>query len=144
MMMKKYRLVPLYLLLLSTLGTAALSKLADRGSVPDWFQNQFRGTVFDLFSGSLAISYYSIALIEGASAAILLISLCRGEGASSRASQDRPFLHLGLWLAQINFAALAFGQRLTHQYDQAFELFAYAALVFLAERILFSKERITA
>lgn len=135
-MLAKFRNLPVILLLISTLGPAALEKFLG-GGVPEWFLKQFAGSLLDLFPGALAISFYLIALLEGASAIALLIALARKEFLPEN---KKPALLAGLLLSQITFLSLAFGQRITHQFDGAFQLFAYAALTFLASAVI-TKDR---
>lgn len=126
--------LPFYLLLITTFTLAGVGKLGP--ATPDWFLRQFSGTVLDLFPGALGLTFYLLALLELATAGLLLAGLGRREflpGAT------RPLLSAGIMLAQVVFVLLCFGQRLTHQYDAAASLFAYAALTFLAGRAALSE-----
>lgn len=107
------------LILLFTFGEAALSKLIG-AKVPDWFLAQFAGSLLDLGGPSLAASFWMIALLETLTSAALIASLVKSK-----------YEEHALLLAQFTFFALMIGQRLTHKYDAAFQLFAYSFLVFL-------------
>lgn len=131
-MSAKLRLLPLYLLLITTLGQAGLEKLIG-GAVPEWFLKQFTGSLLDVFPGALAASFYLIALLELASALILILSLLKREHLPGR---NKSLLNAGLLLSQLTFVSLAFGQRITHQFEGAFMLFAYATLTFLAAQLV--------
>jgi hypothetical protein len=115
---------------------AAFTKFYD-GGVPNWFMMQFQGTLLDLFPGSLTFSYFLIAFLELASFLLVLGSLLKREYLPQR---EKRTLQAGLILCQVTFVALAFGERLTHKYTEAFELFAYAVLVFLAQQVLLRKD----
>lgn len=135
-MLKKYKNIPLYLLLITTFAPASIEKFAG-GGTPEWFLKQFSGSLLDVFPGSLPISFYLIALMEAVSAILLLLSLAKQEFFPER---DKPILEMGLLLSQITFVSLAFGQRITHQFDGAFFLFAYAAFTFLTGNLALKKD----
>ncbi|MGZ3710118.1 MAG: hypothetical protein ACXVBE_00100 [Bdellovibrionota bacterium] len=135
-MLARYKNLPIYLLLITTLGPAGLEKILG-GHVPDWFLKQFTGSLLDLFPGSLTVSFYLIAALEISSTIALAVSLIKGEFLPRK---EKPILLAGLILSEVTFLSLAFGQRITHQFDGAFQLCAYAMLTFLAGSVILKKE----
>ena len=126
--------IPFYLLLVMTFGLAGLDKIIG-AKVPSWFLEQFKGSLLDLFPGSIEISFAVIAVLEVATAAVLIAGLLKKEFLSKVAQDKRHnkrFLQYGVILSQVTFIALGFGQRLTHKFDAAGALFFYAALTFIA------------
>jgi hypothetical protein len=135
-MLAKFRNLPVYLALISTLLPASLEKFLG-GRTPDWFIKQFTGSLMDVFPGSLTLSFYLIACLEAASAITLIVSLAKGEFLPAK---KKPVLLVALILCEVTFVSLSFGQRITHQFDGAFQLFAYAILTFLAGAMILKKE----
>lgn len=121
---------PFYCLLITTFGMAGLEKIF-AAHVPDWFLLQFRGTPLDLFPGSLELGFIIITVLETSTATILLIGMGYQKFQPKTKSTQR-LLTLGLTLAQTTFLLLGFGQRLSHKYDEAANLFFYAILTFIA------------
>jgi hypothetical protein len=99
------------------------------GGVPDWFAKQFGPSIMAKFPG-LAPSFYGIACLETTVAVLFLASAVKGEFLPGRA---KPMLKLAITAAAFTFSALAFGQRLTHEYSGAADLFFFfgASLVAL-------------
>jgi hypothetical protein len=125
--------IPFFLLLIMTMGLAGLEKLFG-GAAPTWFLDQFRETVLDVFPGALTASFFLIAILETLTALLLTIGLVRKESFQN-SSANKLYLKYGIYLAQLTFIALGFGQRLTHKHDSAGSLFFYAALTFIAGHI---------
>jgi hypothetical protein len=123
--------IPFYLALLITFGLAGFEKIL-AGEVPDWFLRQFKNSILDSFSGSLKIAYFSIAAMELLTFGLLLLGLAfyllKKKG-------NEKLLMGGVFLAQLTFVSLSFGQRLTHQYEAAGSLFIYAILTFLGGQL---------
>lgn len=130
--------IPFYLLLVMTFGLAGLDKIIG-GKIPSWFLEQFRGSLLDLFPGSIEISFVVIALLEIVTAAVLIVGLLKKEFLL-KVANDKLLLKYGVILAQITFIALGFGQRLTHKFDAAGALFFYAALTFIAGQMALKAE----
>ena len=93
--------------------------------VPSWFREQFSGTLIDVFSGSVTMAYFSIAIAEAAIGATLALSLV------PRLESLREF---GMHGALCIFIALAFGQRLTHKFEDAAMLSLLAVSTYLVCR----------
>lgn len=119
--------LPFCLLLATTFGLAGCEKLVG-GGVPFWFVEQFHGTLIDLLPGSLSASFYLIMLLESVTAILFVLAIFFGDFKPGR---PKPRLLSGVWLAQISFVMLGFGQRLTHKYDSAAQLFLYAVTTLL-------------
>ncbi|GEM_PF-2987530 len=130
--------IPFYMLLIVTFGLAGLDKILG-ANVPTWFLDQFKGTPLDLFPGMLEISFALIAILELATAVIIIVGLVK-QKFSTQLANDKRFLQAGIILAQVTFIALGFGQRLTHKFDAAGALFFYAALTFIAGHIALKEE----
>lgn len=130
--------IPFYLLLVMTFGLAGLDKIIG-GKIPSWFLEQFKGSLLDLFPGSIEISFIVIALLEIATAAVLIAGLLKKEFLLN-AANDKRILQYGVILAQITFIALGFGQRLTHKFEAAGSLFFFAALTFIAGQMALKAE----
>lgn len=121
------KLIPIYLLYIGTFGLASLEKFRS-GGMPDWFGAQFEKTFLNLFSGSLKIQYYFIAVLEAVVAVLFLISAVTGEflpGATP------IFLRWALLMALFAFFALGIGLRIGGDYQGAANLFAYFGVTFL-------------
>jgi hypothetical protein len=125
--------LPFFLLLIMTMGLAGLEKLF-AGAAPSWFLDQFRGSVLDMFPGALTISFFLIAILETLTAVLLIIGLLKKESLRGP-TVNKIYLKYGVYMAQLTFIALGFGQRLTHKHDSAGSLFFYAALTFIAGHI---------
>jgi hypothetical protein len=123
--------LPFYLLLIITFATASLEKLRSPAA-PNWFLEQFKNTVLDLFPGALTLAFFSIAALELVTFLLILAGLLRKEFLKS---ETKPLLSAGLILAQVTFLVLGFGQRLTHQFDQAGFLFFYTVLTYIGGHI---------
>ncbi|OYZ13610.1 MAG: hypothetical protein B7Y39_17150 [Bdellovibrio sp. 28-41-41] len=130
--------IPFYLLLVMTFGLAGLDKIIG-AKIPSWFLEQFKGSLLDLFPGSMEFSFVAIALLEIATAAVLIVGLLKKEFLL-KVANDKRLLQYGVVLAQVTFIALGFGQRLTHKYDAAGALFFYAALTFIAGQMALKAE----
>lgn len=130
--------LPFYALLIMTFGLAGLDKVIG-AKVPSWFLEQFKGSLLDVFPGTLEVSFVLITLLELATAIVLIIGLAKREFLA-RLGSDKRFLQLGIILAQVSFIALGFGQRLTHKFDSAGALFFYAALTYIAGHIALKAE----
>ena len=128
--------LPFYILLLMTFGMACLEKIIS-WEVPSWFLKQFDKTILNLFPGSLELAYFAIVLLEGCTFGFILFGIVRKEFLIQKSSGvSQKYLSQGIFLAQITFIILGFGQRLTQKYDEAGYLFLYASLTFIAGQIV--------
>ena len=127
------KMAAIYFMFLQTFALAAGEKWLG-GGVPEWFAKQFGPTFMSKFPG-LAPSFFGIACGETVAALLFVASLAKGEILPDR---TKPVLKLGLAFAALMFGALAFGQRLTNDFQGAANLFFYfgATLValFIVER----------
>jgi hypothetical protein len=123
--------IPFWILLITTFGLAGAEKLFG-GGVPSWFTDQFGKTLLATLPGGMPAAFYFIMLCELATFSFLTLGLIRGEFMGRK---PMKFLPIGSFIAQITFVELAFGQRLTHQYNEAAQLFAYAVLTFLGTNL---------
>jgi hypothetical protein len=122
------KLLPLYLLFLSTFGLAAWSKLSVPG-VPAWFETQFATTFLNAFPGALALNFYLIAVLEALVATGFAVSLARREFLPGR---GRAWLLSSLLLAELVFVVLGFGLRMTGDHAGAANLFFYFGATLVA------------
>jgi hypothetical protein len=123
--MPNLKLIPIYLLYITTFGLAATSKLLPLFSghvgAPEWFQKQFGGTFLNLFPGALSANFYLIAILELTVTVLFIAGLFR-----------RKFLHPALLLAQLVFVILGFGLRISSDFHGAAELVGYFGVTLLA------------
>lgn len=115
------KLLPVYVLFLSTFALAGIGKFVD-GGVPQWFSDQFGKSFLASFPG-LALSYYSIGLLEVLAALLFVASALKGE----LLKPVYPLvLNLALFVSGMVFCQLGFGLRLVNEFQGAFNLFMYA------------------
>ena len=124
--------IPIYVVYITMLGSAAFEKLSG-GGVPAWFDQQFSKSILNAFPGSLAIQFYSIAILEMLVTVGFILSLAVGD---YKAGSDRKFLRLSLWGSTMLFAMLSFGLRITHDFATGSQVFinlvaSFALLLFL-------------
>jgi hypothetical protein len=133
--MSNLKLIPLYLLYLTTFGAAAASKLIPLTpfGAPDWFQKQFGETFLNAFPGALSLNFYLIAVMELTITLGFFVSLFRKEFLPGR---KKCVLQAMLLLAQLNFVILGFGLRIVHDFQGAANLFFYFGFTFLVSRWL--------
>jgi hypothetical protein len=108
-----------YLLFGLTMGLSSIEKLTE--SVPDWFSDQFAGTIVETLPG-LSAAWLIAGVLELLVALALLVSVIRLEPLPGR---SRTWLRAGLAVAAFTFMLLAIGQRITFQFDGAASLFFY-------------------
>ena len=133
--MPSLKLIPLYLLYLTTFGLAALTKLSPllKGwtGAPEWFQKQFGETFLNAFPGALTLNFYFIALVETAVTVLFVLSLIRREFLPG---QKKSYLLFGLLVAQLGFVMLGIGLRVSQDFHGAAELFFYFGVTLIASR----------
>jgi hypothetical protein len=93
----------------------------DNGHPPQAIKDQFKGTWLDTFPGTHA-SWIILGVLEFSVFAILVLSLLRLELLPHR---DKLLLQVGLAVAMLTFAFLAFGQTATKQFAGTASLYAY-------------------
>jgi hypothetical protein len=118
------------LLYFLTFAPAAVEKFAGR-ETPAWFLKQFEPTILGIVPMLLPVQFFGIAVLEAVVAGLMLVALFK--------KKSDGILQAGLALSFLTFVMLSFGQRLSHKFDGAAELFFYAALTALIYRALFAK-----
>jgi hypothetical protein len=132
-----WKFLAVQLLFLTTFGLAALAKFQNP-LMPDDFVEQFRYTWLVNLPGGLFTPYYLIALGELLIFLVFLISLIRLEFVSVR---KKHFLKYGLLLSLFIFVVLAYGMRLTSQFQGTANGFFYFGTTLLALWIVEKEER---
>jgi len=95
------------------------------GAAPKWFVDQFSGTLIDIFSGSVPIAFFALAIVE----------LCVGAALALSFVPRLKHLHdFGMLGSIAIFIALSLGQRLTHQFGDASILLLLALGTYIAFR----------
>lgn len=93
----------------------------DDGNAPQGIKDQFKGTFIDTFPGTDA-AWVILGLLEFLVFLLLLASLVFLEFLPHR---PKLFLQLGLAVALLTFACLAFGQTATKQFSGTASLYTY-------------------
>ena len=93
----------------------------DDGNAPQGIKDQFKGTFLDTFPGTDA-AWVILGLLEFGVFLLLLASVCFLEFLPHR---PKWFLQLGLAVALLTFACLAFGQTATNQFSGTASLYTY-------------------
>ncbi len=108
-------------LMLATFGLASLAKWTP-GQIPQGFQEQFGETWLASLPGGLFMPYYTIAVSETLAFLLFIVSLARLEFLPNRQTH---FLQYGLILSLFIFVILAYGLRLTGQFQGTANAFFY-------------------
>jgi hypothetical protein len=95
----------------------------DDGNAPQGIEEQFKGTFLDTFPG-IDTAWFTLGILELAVFVLLVASLVRLEFLPHR---DKSILQVGLALAMLVFACLAFGQTATSQFSGTASLYMYFA-----------------
>ena len=115
-------LIGVYLMVGGLMFYSGKEKLFDdNGHPPPSIVTQFKGTFIDTFPGTHA-AWIILGVLEFAVFALLVSSLVRLEFLPHR---DKWLLQVGLAVALLAFACLAFGQTATKQYAGTASLYAY-------------------
>ena len=93
----------------------------DDGNAPAGIKQQFAGTFVDTFPGTDA-AWVIVGLLEFGVFLLLVASLLRLEFLPHR---EKWFLQVGLAVALLTFACLAFGQTATKQFAGTAQLYTY-------------------
>jgi hypothetical protein len=93
----------------------------DDGKAPAGIKEQFQGTFIDTLPGTDA-AWVILGILEFGVFALLLASLIRLEFLPHR---DKSLLQVGLSIALLVFACLAFGQTVTKQFAGTASLYTY-------------------
>lgn len=96
------------------------SKFMER-KVPDWFKAQFGKSFLNVLPG-LAVSYWTIALLEILVPLLLIVSLIKSE---FLLDAEHFYLQIAIALSSVIFAMLGFGLRLANDFQGAANLFFY-------------------
>lgn len=132
---QRLTLLAINLLFLMVWGFTGLGKVAD--GYPAWFSDAFGPTILATIPG-LRASYWMIAAVETAAAALCLVALVRLEFLGRRPSR---FLTAAVVLGLFNFLVLGFGKWLTRDYSGGFQLFLYFAGTLVALRTVRDGEK---
>ena len=115
-------LIGVYLMVGGLMFYSGKEKLFDDdGHPPESIKTQFKGTFIDTFPGTHA-AWIILGVLEFAVFALLLLSLVRLEFLPHR---DKWLLQVGLAVALLAFACLAFGQTVTKQFAGTASLYTY-------------------
>ena len=117
-------LVGVYLMVGGLMFYSGKEKLFDDdGKAPQYVKDQFKGTFIDTFPGTNA-AWVILGVLEFGVFVLLVASLLRLEFLPHR---DKSLLQVGLAVAMLAFACLAFGQTATKQYQGTASLYTYFA-----------------
>ena len=115
-------LAGVYLMVGGLMFYSGKGKLFDsNGNAPQGIKDQFKGTFLDTFPG-VDTAWFILGVLEFGVFVLLLASLIRLEFLPHR---DKSILQVGLALALLTFACLAFGQTATNQFAGTAELYTY-------------------
>jgi hypothetical protein len=115
-------LVGVYLMVGGLMFYSGKEKLFDDdGNAPEPIKMQFKGTFIDTFPGTDA-AWVIVGILEFGVFVLLLLSLLRLEFLPHR---DKSVLQVGLAVAMLTFAVLAFGQTATKQFAGTASLYTY-------------------
>lgn len=120
--------IAIQFLYITTFGLASLRKW-ETGGVPDGFREQFGESWLAILPGELLLPYYTIALLETLILILFLVSFLRFEW---QVSNDKTFLKYGLVLSLFTFVILAYGLRLTGQFQGTANAFFYFGCTLIA------------
>ena len=95
----------------------------DDGNAPSYIKEQFKGTFLDTIPGT-DTAWVILGLLEFGVFLLLVASVVFLEFLPHR---DKLFLQLGLAVAMLTFACLAFGQTATSQFSGTASLYMYFA-----------------
>jgi len=93
----------------------------DNGNAPQGVKEQFKGTFLAAFPGTDA-AWVILGILEFGVFVLLVLSLIRLEFLPHR---DKSLLQVGLAVAMLAFACLAFGQTATKQFSGTASLYTY-------------------
>jgi hypothetical protein len=93
----------------------------DDGNAPQAIKDQFSGTFIDTVPGTDA-AWVILGILEFGVFVLLVASLIRLEFLPHR---DKSFLQVGLAVAMLTFALMAFGQTATGQHEGTASLYTY-------------------
>jgi hypothetical protein len=117
-------LVGVYLMVGGLMFYSGKGKLFDDdGDAPAGIEEQFEGTFLSTFPG-VDTAWLMLGIFEFGVFVLLLASLVRLEFLPHR---EKSFMQVGLALAMLTFACLAFGQTATSQFEGTAELYTYFA-----------------
>lgn len=114
-------LAGVYLMVGGLMFYSGKDKLFDDGGAPQGIKDQFEGTFLDTIPG-VDTAWFILGVLEFGVFVLLLASLIRLEFLPHR---DKSILQVGLALALLTFACLAFGQTATNQFSGTAELYTY-------------------
>jgi hypothetical protein len=117
-------LASVYLMVGGLMFYSGKDKLFDSdGNAPAGIEEQFENSFLSTFPGT-DTAWFILGVFEFGVFVLLLASVVRLEFLPHR---DKSILQVGLALALLTFACMAFGQTATHQYSGTAELYTYFA-----------------
>ena len=117
-------LAGVYLMVGGLMFYSGKDKLFDSDrNAPAGIEEQFENSFLSTFPGT-DTAWFILGVFEFSVFVLLLASLVRLEFLPHR---DKSILQVGLALALLTFACMAFGQTATHQYSGTAELYTYFA-----------------
>jgi hypothetical protein len=117
-------LAGVYLMVGGLMFDSGKDKLFDSDiNAPPGIEEQFKGTFIETFPG-VDTAWFILGVLEFGVFVLLLASLIRLEFLPHR---DKSILQVGLALALLTFACLAFGQTATKQFAGTSDLYTFAS-----------------
>ncbi|MCL7988741.1 hypothetical protein M8998_12400 [Sphingobacterium sp. lm-10] len=120
---EKIKTLPIYALLIYTLGFPGWQKWFNAGEVMDRYMQLFDGTMLSMMPGGVVPFIYFIGFLELIIPIFLIISLFRKEFSLDKAT---PFLNLSFTFSIATFIMLCFGLSVVLNYAGATNLIFYA------------------
>ena len=129
-------LAGIYLMVGGLMFYSGKDKLFDSDrNAPPWLEEQFAGTFIDTFPGTDA-AWFILGVLEFGVFLLFLASLVRLEFLPHR---EKSILQVGLSLALLTYACMAFGQTVSGQFEGTASLYTYFAstvIILLLVRLL--------
>ncbi|TVQ05548.1 MAG: hypothetical protein EA359_02950 [Balneolaceae bacterium] len=122
------KFIAINLLYIATFGLASLRKW-QTGGVPDSFRDQFSESWLAVLPGDLALPYYTIAILETLITILFIFSMFFKEW---QVTGKKTFMTSGLILSLFTFVILAYGLRLTGQFQGTANAFFYFGCTLIA------------
>lgn len=119
----KVKLLPIYLLLIYTMGLPGFKKLFHSSTVMGSYVEMFGGSILSKLPGGVPPLIYLLGALEIIVALLLIISIIRIEFTPNK---DRIYLRYGLFVMVTTFIMLSFGMVTLLNFQKALELLMYA------------------
>jgi hypothetical protein len=129
-------LAGIYLMVGGLMFYSGKDKLFDSDrEAPAWLEEQFAGTFLDTFPGT-DTAWITLGLLEFGVFLLFVVSLVRLEFLPHR---EKSILQVGLALALLTYACMAFGQTVSGQFEGTASLYTYfgsTVVILLLVRLL--------